>query len=74
VGSLQTYEFSLPPVKKIKTTARKESKKKARASSEEDSDNEDNVVAMPAKIFGRLMKDDKFKKKFSERLRKPQRI
>jgi len=30
VGSLQTYELSLPPVKKVKTIALKASKKKAR--------------------------------------------
>lgn len=70
VGSLQTYELSLPLVKKVKTIALKASKKKARVSSEEDSDNEEDVVAMLAKIFGRLMKNDKFKKKFSERLKK----
>jgi hypothetical protein len=33
VGSLQTYELSLPPVKKVKTIALKASKKKARVSS-----------------------------------------
>jgi len=68
VGSLQTYELSLPPVKKVKTIALNASKKKARVLSEEDSDNEEYVVAMLAKIFGRLMKNDKFKKKFTERL------
>jgi hypothetical protein len=70
VGSLQTYELSLPPVKKVKTIALKASKKKAWVSSEEDSDNEEDVVAMLAKNFRRLMKNDKFKKKFSERLKK----
>jgi hypothetical protein len=70
VGSLQTYELSLPPVKKVKTIALKASKKKARVSSEEDSDNEEDVVAMLAKNFRRLMKIDKFNKKFSERLKK----
>jgi len=34
VGSLQTYELSLPPVKKLKTIALKASKKKVEASSE----------------------------------------
>jgi uncharacterized coiled-coil DUF342 family protein len=33
VGSLQTYELSLPPVKKVKTIALKASKKKAKVSS-----------------------------------------
>jgi hypothetical protein len=70
VGSLQTYELSLPPVKKIKTIALKASKKKARVSFEEDFDNEENDVAMLAKFFGRLMKNDKFKKKITERLKK----
>jgi hypothetical protein len=32
VGSLQTYEYSLPPVKKAKVNALKASKKKARVS------------------------------------------
>jgi hypothetical protein len=69
VGSLQTYELSLPPVKKVKTIALKASKKKSKVSSEEDSEKED-AVAMLAKNFRRLMKNDKFKKKFSERLKK----
>jgi hypothetical protein len=68
VGSLQTYELSLPPVKKVKTIALKASKRKANVSSEEDS--EEDAVAMLAKNFGRLMKNDKFKKKFSKRLKK----
>jgi hypothetical protein len=70
VGSLQTFELSLPPVNKVKTITLKESKKKAKASSKEDSDNEDDAVTMLAKNFRRLMKNDKFKKKFSERLKK----
>jgi hypothetical protein len=72
VGSLQTYELSLPPVKKVKTIALKTSRK-ARVSSEEESDNEEDVVAMLAKNFGRLMKNDKFKEKFTERLKKAPR-
>jgi len=70
VGSLQTYELSLPPVKKVKTIALMASKKKARVSSGEDFHNEEDVVAMLAKNFGRLMKNDKFKKKLSKRLKK----
>jgi hypothetical protein len=70
VGSFQTYEYSLPPVKKAKAIALKASKKKARVSSKEDSDNEENAVAMLSKNFGRLMKNDKFKKKFTKRLKK----
>jgi hypothetical protein len=49
VGSLQTYELSLPPVKKVKTIALKASKKKAKVSFEEDSENEEDVVIMSAK-------------------------
>jgi hypothetical protein len=70
VGSLQTYELSLPPVKKVKTIALKASKRKANVSSEEDSEKDEDAVAMLAKNFGRLMKNDKFKKKFSKRLKK----
>jgi hypothetical protein len=71
VGSLQTYELSLPPVKKLKTIALKASKKKVEASTEYDSEDEEKVVAMLAKNFRRLMKDDRFKKKFPERVKKP---
>jgi hypothetical protein len=71
VGSLQMYELSLPLVKKVKTIALKGSKKKkAKVSSEEDLENEEDVVAMLAKHLERLLKNDKFKKKFSERLKK----
>jgi hypothetical protein len=73
VGSFQTYELSLPPVKKLKTIALKASKKKVEASSEDDSKDEEKVVAMLAKNFRRLMKDDRFKKKFSERVKKSPR-
>jgi hypothetical protein len=72
MGSLQTFELSLPPVKKVKTIALKASKKKARVTFEEDSDNEEDAVAMLAKNLGRLMKNDKFKK-FTERLKKAPR-
>jgi hypothetical protein len=69
VGSLQTYELSLPPVKKLKTIALKASKKKVEASSEDDSEEEEKIVAMLAKKFRRLMRDDRFKKKFSEKMK-----
>jgi hypothetical protein len=69
LGSLQTYELSLPTVKKVKTIALKPFKKKAKVSSEEDSEKED-AVAMLAKNFGRLMRNNRFKKKFSEKLKK----
>jgi hypothetical protein len=71
VGSLLTYELSLPPVKKLKTIALKASKKKVEASSEDDSEDEDKAVAMLAINFKRLMKDDRFKKKFSDKIKKP---
>jgi hypothetical protein len=73
VGSLQTYELSLPPVKKLKTVALKASKKKVEASFEDDSEDEDKAVAMLAKNFRRLMKDDRFKKKFFDKIKKPLR-
>jgi len=73
VGSLQTYELSLPPVKKLKTIALKASKNKVEASSEDDSEDEEKAVAMLAKNFRRLMKDDQFKKKFSKRVKKSPR-
>jgi hypothetical protein len=73
VGSLQTYELSLPPVKKLKTIALKASKKKVEASSKEDSEDEDKAVATLAKNFRRLMKDDPSKKKFSDKMKKPLR-
>jgi hypothetical protein len=69
VGSLQTYELSLPSVKKLKTIALKASKKKVEVSSEDDSEEEEKVVAMLAKNFRRLMRDDLFKKKFSKKMK-----
>jgi L-fucose isomerase-like protein len=72
VGSLQTYKLSLPPVKKLKTIALKASKKKVEASSEDESE-EEKAVAMLAKNFRRLMRDDRFKKKFSEKMKKAPR-
>jgi hypothetical protein len=73
VGSLQTYELSLPPVKKLKTIALKASKKKVEASSEDDSEEEEKAVAMLAQNFRRLMRDDRFKKKFFEKMKKAPR-
>jgi hypothetical protein len=64
VGSLQTYELSLPPVKKLKTIALKASKKKVEASSEDDSEEEEKAVAMLAKNFRRLIRDDDSKRSF----------
>jgi len=73
VGSLQTYELSLPPVKKVKTIALKASKKEVEVSFEDDSEDEEKAMAMLAKIFGRLMWNDCLKKKFSKRLKKAPR-
>jgi len=73
VGSLQTYELSLPPVKKLKNVALKASNNKVEASSKDDFEDEEKAVAMLAKNFRRLMKDDWFKKKFSERVKKSPR-
>jgi len=73
VGSLQTYELSLSPVKKLKTIALKASKKKVEVSSGDDSKDEEKAVAMLAKIFGRLTRNERFKKKFSEKIKKAPR-
>jgi hypothetical protein len=73
VGFLQTYELSLPSVKKLKTIALKACKKRVEASSGEDSEEEERAVAMLAKNFRRLMRDDRFKKKFSEKVKKAPR-
>jgi hypothetical protein len=62
VGSLQTYEFSLSPVKKAKSIALKAGKGKI--SSNEDTDDEEGI-AMLAKNFTKLLKTKKFKNKFS---------
>jgi len=73
VGSFQAYELSLPRVKKVNTIALKASKKKVKVSSGDDSKDEEKAVAMLAKNFGRLMRNDQFKKKFSERMKKAPR-
>jgi hypothetical protein len=73
VGSFQTYELSLPPVKKLKTVALKASEKKVEASSEDDFEEEEKAVAMLANNFRRLMRDDRFKKKFSKKVKKAPR-
>jgi hypothetical protein len=73
VGSLQTYELSLPPVKKLKTIALKASKMKVEASSEDDSEEEEKDVVVLDKNFIRLMRDNRFKKKFSKKAKKAPR-
>jgi hypothetical protein len=65
--------LSLPPAQKLKTITLKASKKKVEASFEDDSKEGEKVVAMLAKNFRRLMKDDRFKKKFSEKVKKAPR-
>jgi hypothetical protein len=70
VRSFQTYELSLPPVKKVKTIALKASEKKVEVSSGDDSEDEQKVVAMLAKNFRRVMRNGRFKKKFSEKMKK----
>jgi hypothetical protein len=57
VRSLQTYEYSLPPVKKAKGMALKATKSKV--SSDEDTDNEEEL-AMIANRINKLIKTDKF--------------
>jgi uncharacterized protein YifE (UPF0438 family) len=52
----------------------KSSTKKSRVSSDEDSDIDEDAVAMLAKNFEHFMKNNKFKKKFSNRLRKSPHI
>jgi hypothetical protein len=71
VGSLQTYELYLPLVEKLKTIALKASKKKVEVSSGDDSEDEEKAMAMLAKIFGRLVRNEWFKKKFSEKMKVP---
>jgi len=70
MGSLRTYESFLPLVKNTKTIALKAAKKKSRVSSEEDIDEEEDAVTMLAKNFSKLVKNDRFNKKFTERIKK----
>jgi hypothetical protein len=65
--------YTLPPVKKMKTIALEASKKKVKVSFQEDSEKEEDAVAMLAKNFERLMWNDRFKNKFSEKLKKAPR-
>jgi len=68
VGFLQTYEFSLSAVKKIKSIALKASKGKSKSSSGEES-NDKEGLALVSRNFRKLMKNKKFKNKFFENLR-----
>jgi hypothetical protein len=47
VGSLQSYELSLPSVKKVKTIAFKASKKKVEVLSEDGFEDEEKAVGWP---------------------------
>jgi hypothetical protein len=60
VGSLQTYEYSLPPVKKAKGMAFKATK--SIVSPDEDLEEEDEVAIL-AKNINKVMKTDKFIKR-----------
>jgi RNA-binding protein YhbY len=60
VGSLLTYELSLPSVKKIKSLALKAFKGMSKESSDEDLDEEE--LAMIARKFRKLLKSKRFKK------------
>jgi hypothetical protein len=60
----------LPLVKKLKAIALKASKKKVEVSSGDDSEDEEKAVAMLAKNFGRLMRNEQFKKKFFKKMKK----
>jgi hypothetical protein len=57
----------------VKTIALKASKKKVEVSSEDDSKDEEKAMAMLTKNFGRLMRNDRFKKKFSKKMKKAPR-
>jgi hypothetical protein len=69
-GSLQTYKLSLAPVKKLKTIALKASKTMVKVSSGDNSEDEEKAMAMLARNFGRLMRNERFKKKFFEKIKK----
>jgi RNA-binding protein YhbY len=73
VGPLQTYELSLPPVKKLKAIALKASKKKVEVSSGDNSEDEEKAMAMLAKNFSRLMRNERFKKFFEKNEEGPNR-
>jgi hypothetical protein len=64
VRSHKTYEYSLNPVKKAKGMDFKATKSKV--STDEDSEEEDDKVAMLAKNISKVMKTDKFIKSLGE--------
>ncbi len=57
VGSLQNYDFSLPPLRKTKSNALKVAKEKSNSSSDDDG------LAMFARNFRKLMNSKRFKNK-----------
>jgi hypothetical protein len=61
VGSLLTYELTLPPVKKNKSITLKAAKDKNKISFHEETDDEDGL-AMLARKFDKLMKSKRFKR------------
>jgi hypothetical protein len=61
VGSLPTYELTLPHVKKNKSIALKAANGKNKISSDEETDDEDGL-AMLVRKFGKLMKSKIFKR------------
>jgi hypothetical protein len=63
VRSLQTYEFSMPLVKKARAIALKAMKKKNRVSFDEDSDQDNDAMALLAKNFKILMKNPRLMKR-----------
>jgi hypothetical protein len=69
VGSLLTYELTLPLVKKVKSLALKASKGMSKESSDVDSDEEE--LAMIARKFEKLLKSKRFRKFSDNFLGKP---
>jgi len=61
VGSLLTYELTLPPVKKAKSIALKTSKGKRKVSSDEETDDE-HGLAMLVRKFSKLIESKRFRK------------
>jgi hypothetical protein len=60
----------LPSVKKLKTIALKASKKMVEVSSGDDFEDEGKAVGMLAKNFRRLMRNERYRKKFFGKIKK----
>jgi hypothetical protein len=54
VGSLLTYELSLPPIKKAKSIGLKDAKGKSKNSSKEESDDEDDIAMFARNLIDLL--------------------